>query len=186
MGYRAVLQNSDVYAPYFFSFFSHLHITIPKFDLFYALLYHTHFQQRKPPTMLYKTKLIIKSEKRAIAAYLRNHRQYYKSKNIKHTLTVKNFYPMFEEVKNQCPILLGVPIDLTKKAPHDSALSLIRIDTDKGFTPDNIIICSYKAREIRGNSHFNNFYSVYVAISNAKYVLLRAEEKRIKSARFSE
>lgn len=55
-------------------------------------------------------------------------------------------------IPDVCPVL-GIPIrrDCTKE-DRDSAPSIHRIDNNKGYTPDNIIVVSMRANQIKGTA----------------------------------
>jgi hypothetical protein len=56
-------------------------------------------------------------------------------------------------VPEACP-LLGIPIARGDGKQRDSSPSLDRIDSTRGYTPDNIWVISYKANRMKTNATF--------------------------------
>ena len=50
-----------------------------------------------------------------------------------------------------CPVL-GIPIRHERGRPTDNSISVDRIDSDKGYTKDNIIVVSQKANRLKSNA----------------------------------
>lgn len=73
-----------------------------------------------------------------------------KEKNRQHTITiddVKAAYP----VNGLCPIL-GLTLKFNEAGFRDNSPSIDRIDSFRGYTPDNIQIISWKANRIKGTA----------------------------------
>jgi hypothetical protein len=69
-----------------------------------------------------------------------------KRKGLKHTITAEDIMAVDNEM---CPYL-HIPISWGqgRGARQDDSKSLDRIDSSKGYTPDNIIICSWRANRL--------------------------------------
>lgn len=50
-----------------------------------------------------------------------------------------------------CPVL-GIPLRVASGHPNSNSPSIDRIDNSKGYTPDNIIVVSYKANTIKNSA----------------------------------
>jgi len=50
-----------------------------------------------------------------------------------------------------CPIL-GMPLTFNTGKPKDNSYSLDRIDSNLGYTADNIIVVSYRANVLKSNA----------------------------------
>jgi hypothetical protein len=63
-----------------------------------------------------------------------------------------------------CPIL-GMPLKFNNGKPKDNSYSVDRIDSNIGYTPDNIVIISYKANRLKSDAtlielkRISNFYT---------------------------
>jgi hypothetical protein len=94
-----------------------------------------HYKKQAAKPLAYK--MYHRSKSRALA------------KGLEHTITVEDIH-----IPDKCP-LLGIPIkDNTgngKGNCRDSP-SLDRLDSDKGYTPDNIWVISNRANEIKSNA----------------------------------
>ena len=72
------------------------------------------------------------------------------TKNREHTITlqdIKNKYP----IDSKCPIF-GIELEFNNTGFRDNSPSIDRIDSTKGYTPDNIQIISWKANSIKRNA----------------------------------
>jgi len=71
-------------------------------------------------------------------------------KNREHTITlqdIKDKYP----IDGKCPIF-GIVLEFNSTGFRDNSPSIDRIDSTKGYTPDNIQIISWKANSIKRNA----------------------------------
>jgi hypothetical protein len=50
----------------------------------------------------------------------------------------------------RCPIL-GIPLKYNRGQPQDDSYSIDRIESDKGYTIDNVVVISYKANRMKNN-----------------------------------
>lgn len=72
-----------------------------------------------------------------------------KERGLKHTISVDDIV-----IPSYCPIL-SIPllkIYNNSRAPSPNSPSLDRIDNSKGYTPDNIIVISYRANTLKNNA----------------------------------
>jgi hypothetical protein len=58
-----------------------------------------------------------------------------------------------------CPYL-GIPLFNSNTRQSDNSISLDRIDSTKGYTKDNIIICSWRANHIKGNASSEELFKI--------------------------
>ena len=64
-----------------------------------------------------------------------------------------------------CPVL-GIPIRMEKGRATDNSLSIDRIDSSKGYTPDNVVFVSWRVNRLKSDATLNEmrqmveFYSV--------------------------
>lgn len=68
-------------------------------------------------------------------------------------------------IPSVCP-LLGIPLIVSKELSHlgkDHAVSVDRIDSNLGYTMDNIQIISYRANRIKNDATFEEFERMYIA-----------------------
>ena len=71
-----------------------------------------------------------------------------KDKNREHTITVedvKSIYP-----KDGCCPIFGMKLEFNNAGFRETSPSIDRIDSTKGYTPNNIQIISWKANRIKG------------------------------------
>ncbi len=50
-----------------------------------------------------------------------------------------------------CPVL-DIPLREEKGRQSDNSISIDRIDSSKGYTPDNIVVVSWKANRLKSNA----------------------------------
>lgn len=72
-----------------------------------------------------------------------------KKRDIDFTLTLTELNNLTFPIT--CPIL-GIPLKFNKGNPQDNSYSIDRIDSDKGYDIDNIMVISYKANRIKNNA----------------------------------
>lgn len=65
-----------------------------------------------------------------------------------------------------CPVL-GIPLKFNTGSPKDDSYSVDRIDSSKGYEPDNIVIVSNRANTLKSNATLEEmqmlveFYSTF-------------------------
>lgn len=67
-----------------------------------------------------------------------------KRKNIEHSITVEEVQEIFEKQGGLC-YWFGVPLIPSSKHKYPQQPSLDRLDRNKGYTKDNVVICCYTA-----------------------------------------
>jgi hypothetical protein len=72
-----------------------------------------------------------------------------KKRNITFDLNLIDLYELSYPIT--CPIL-NIPLTHNKGKPADNSFSIDRIDNDKGYIKDNLMVISYKANRIKNNS----------------------------------
>jgi len=63
-------------------------------------------------------------------------------------------------IPEMCPIL-GIQLEIADGIASDNSPSLDRMDNSKGYTKENIIICSYRANRIKNDSTFFDIEKLY-------------------------
>lgn len=58
-----------------------------------------------------------------------------------------------------CPVL-GIPIHFYRGHPRPDSISFDRIDSDKGYTRDNLVIISYRANQLKSNATLEEMESL--------------------------
>ena len=73
-----------------------------------------------------------------------------KKKGLEHTLTIEDLYNLYTDT---CPIS-GVDLlwERGHKKPQENSPSLDRLDSTKGYTPNNIWLISYRMNRIKNDS----------------------------------
>jgi len=71
-----------------------------------------------------------------------------KAKNREHTLTKQDLFELYP-ADNKCPIF-GFTLEWNGSGFRETSPSLDRIDSNKGYTKDNVQIISWKANRIKG------------------------------------
>ena len=70
-----------------------------------------------------------------------------KQKNLEFAISIEDI-----KVPSHCP-MLGIPLyPTTGKCAHANSPSIDRLDSRKGYTPENIIVISHRANTIKGNA----------------------------------
>ena len=72
-----------------------------------------------------------------------------KKRGIPFSLTLTDLHDL--TIPITCPVL-GIPIRHERGRPTDNSISVDRIDSDKGYTKDNIIVVSQKANRLKSNA----------------------------------
>jgi hypothetical protein len=67
-----------------------------------------------------------------------------KHRNIENTLTVDDINEMFENQKGLC-YWFKIPLIPSNKSNHPQQPSIDRLDRNKGYTKDNVVLCCYSA-----------------------------------------
>ncbi len=67
-----------------------------------------------------------------------------KCRNLENTLTVEDINEMFEKQNGLC-YWFKIPLIPSNKHKHPQQPSLDRLDTHKGYTKDNVVLCCYSA-----------------------------------------
>lgn len=89
-----------------------------------------------------------------------------------------------------CPVL-GIPLRQERGRQTDNSISIDRIDSTKGYTPDNVVIVSWKVNRLKSNASLDEmrkmvtFYeSIAVDETNAHIdATLDTNESNLSSAR---
>lgn len=69
-----------------------------------------------------------------------------KTEGLDHTITVEDII-----IPRVCPVL-GIELEIGKGKNNPSSPSLDRIDSSKGYTPDNVWVISYRANTLKNNA----------------------------------
>ena len=72
-----------------------------------------------------------------------------KAAGIEFTLTRNDIADM--TVPITCPVL-GIPIRMEKGRPTDHSLSIDRIDSSRGYTPDNVVFVSWRVNRLKNDA----------------------------------
>lgn len=59
-----------------------------------------------------------------------------------------------------CPIL-GIKIDYSYEKRKNNSPSVDRVDNSKGYTKDNIVICSWRANRLKNDATFEEIENIY-------------------------
>lgn len=88
-------------------------------------------------------------DKHPLRAIIKHARCRAKDRGIAFTITEKDF--PIETIPSHCPVL-GIKFGNNRHPDErDSWMSLDRVDNDKGYTKDNVIIVSYLANRMKNN-----------------------------------
>ena len=74
---------------------------------------------------------------------LNNSKQRAKAKGLQHTLTMDDII-----IPDYCPVL-GIKLETGDRKQHDNAPSIDRIDNDKGYIKENIMVISTRANNLK-------------------------------------
>ena len=79
-----------------------------------------------------------------------------------HTLTIDDLYALYTDT---CPIS-GVDLlwERGHGKPKDNSPSLDRIDPNKGYTPDNVWLISYRMNRIKNDATKEELYLIWNAV----------------------
>jgi hypothetical protein len=67
-----------------------------------------------------------------------------KHRGFENTLTIEEINSIYEEQSGLC-YWFKIPLEPSKKPKHPQQPSLDRLDRNKGYTKDNVVLCSYSA-----------------------------------------
>jgi hypothetical protein len=101
------------------------------------LEYGRQYQKNRRKDHNYRLQMLINASK-----------QRAKDKDREHTITVEDIKNIFP-VDGCCPIF-GMKLEFNSAGFRENSPSIDRIDSKKGYTPDNIQIISWKANRIKG------------------------------------
>jgi hypothetical protein len=91
------------------------------------------------------------SDKARISSLLRGARLRAEEKNLEFSITEKDIV-----IPERCPVL-GHRLFFNGEARSKNSPSIDRIDNEKGYTPENITIMSYRANELKRNGSLKEF-----------------------------
>jgi len=99
--------------------------------------YQRAYQKNKRKDYNYRLQMLINASK-----------QRAKNKNREHNITVEDIKAIYP-LDGCCPIF-GMKLEFNSAGFRENSPSIDRIDSTKGYTPDNIQIISWKANRIKG------------------------------------
>jgi len=67
-----------------------------------------------------------------------------KHRNCEHTLTVQDINEIYDKQKGLC-YWFNIPLIPSEKSKHPQQPSLDRLDRNKGYTKENVVLCCYSA-----------------------------------------
>jgi hypothetical protein len=88
-----------------------------------------------------------------------------KKRNIEFDLTVSDIDDI--GIPIHCPVL-GIPLKFNRGKVKPDSISFDRIDSDKGYTRDNVVIISYRANQLKSDATLEemenlvNFYKTLI------------------------
>jgi hypothetical protein len=112
---------------------------------------HHALQKQQEATARYRRKLNTSDPVKAILQnMLWDSRKRSKKKGMEHTLTIDDLYSMYTDT---CPIS-GVALlwERGHGKPQENSPSLDRIDSTRGYTPDNTWLISYRMNRIKNDA----------------------------------
>jgi hypothetical protein len=99
---------------------------------------------------------LIRREKRWAALLISSAKKHSKIVNREVTITEEWVLELFNSQQGKC-YWTGVPLLITKTPKHPQKPSLDRIDSEKGYTPDNVILTSFSMNFARNSNSFEDF-----------------------------
>ena len=99
--------------------------------------YQRAYQKNKRKDYNYRLQMLINASK-----------QRAKNKNREHNITVEDIKAIYP-LDGCCPIF-GMKLEFNSAGFRENSPSIDRVDSTKGYTPDNIQIISWKANRIKG------------------------------------
>lgn len=101
------------------------------------LEYSREYQRNRRQNFDYRLQMLVNASK-----------QRAKNKNRENTITIEDVKAIYPK-DNCCPIF-GIKLEFNNAGFRETSPSIDRIDSSKGYTPDNIQIISWKANRIKG------------------------------------
>lgn len=80
-----------------------------------------------------------------------------KKRNISFSLTLSEINELTFPIT--CPIL-GIPLRFNKGKAQDDSISIDRIDSQRGYEIDNIVVISWKANRLKNNGDIKDIESI--------------------------
>ena len=102
-----------------------------------------------------------------------------KAKGIEFNLSYEDLLP----IPTKCP-LLGIPIFYEQNKRSDHSPSIDRIDSNKGYTKDNVWIISNKANRIKSDATISDLFQILAGILKVEDIVRHSSENwrdKIKS-----
>jgi hypothetical protein len=120
-----------------------------------GLEYSRTYQRNRRKDFDYRLQMLINASK-----------QRAKDKDREHTITVedvKEIYP-----KDGCCPIFGMKLEFNTAGFRETSPSIDRIDSTKGYTPDNIQIISWKANRIKGYASLQELEMLVAYLQNGE------------------
>lgn len=84
-------------------------------------------------------------------------------RGIPFNLTVTDLYDLSFPIR--CPVL-GIPLTFNSSCPKDNSYSVDRIDSSKGYEPENIVVVSNRANTLKSNASLDELQKLVEFYSN--------------------
>lgn len=81
-----------------------------------------------------------------------------KQKQLSFNITIEDVV-----IPPKCPYL-GIPLWVGNDTPSDNSPSIDRIDPTKGYTKDNICVCSFRANTLKRDASFQEIHQLYTSL----------------------
>lgn len=101
-----------------------------------CLAYGREYQKKRRENFEYRLKMLLNSSKQRAA-----------QKNREHTITLEDIKALYP-VDGKCPVF-GIVLEFGNAGFRENSPSIDRIDSSKGYTPENIQIISWKANRLK-------------------------------------
>jgi len=101
------------------------------------LEYSREYQRNRRQNFDYRLQMLVNASK-----------QRAKNKNRENTITIEDVKAIYP--KDGCCPIFGIKLEFNNAGFRETSPSIDRIDSSKGYTPDNIQIISWKANRIKG------------------------------------
>lgn len=88
----------------------------------------------------------------------KNLKQSAQKRNIPFLINIQDLYNI--TIPLTCPIL-GIPIFFNTNKVEDNSISFDRIDNNKGYEKDNIIVISFRANKLKSDASFEEIKQLY-------------------------
>lgn len=82
-----------------------------------------------------------------------------KQRGIEFSLTLGDLHDL--TIPITCPVL-GIPLKKNRGRQSDNSISVDRIDSNKGYSKDNIIIVSWRANFLKSNSSLDEMKKLVI------------------------